>query len=609
MRNMSESTKNLFFTSLWFGLFAGVLEAVARTVPRFVSGWHPDSPIQILWIAPIFNLALILVLGTGLAVLNRITRVVNVRLALALFVAIVFFGVAFSLEVIGKLPSLILALGVGVQAGRSILGREQAIVRYLRHTLPFLLISAVMLAATGVAWPLWKESRLVAQLPPARQSEPNIILITADTLRADHVSTYGYARQTTPFLDRLAKDSAVFEAAFSNSSWTLPSHASIFTGQYPNVHQADWQQPLTSRYPTLAQALSAEGYLTAAFTANREYLTPEWGLDRGFTHFETFNGSAADYAVRTVYGKRLALNILPRLRFFDIPGRKTAAQVNQELLNWLDSSKKKPFFAFLNYMELHDPYLPEGAYSRRFSDQPCRGDLINFQFGVTFRRKPELTKAEIQREIDGYDGALAYLDSQLARLFTELKTRGLLDNTILIFTSDHGEAFGNHNLFGHGNSLFEETLHVPLLFHWPGRIPPRRIPGVVGLSQLPATLSQMLRPGSKPLFPGQSLAAVLKGANAEAGNFPVYADLRPGRFQGGPDFYPNSREGWSSLITDQWHLLLSDSGKTALYAWREDPDENHDLARDPAARQVLEQLMPQLRELQSLKGSEVHTTS
>ncbi len=594
MRNMSESTKNFFFTSLWFGLFAGVLEAVARTVPRFVPGWHTDSPIQILWIAPVFNLALFLVLGTGLAVLNRIIRVVNVRLALALFVGVVFFGVAFSLEVIGKLPSLILALGIGVQAGRSILGREQAIVRCLRYTLPLLLISALMLAATGAAWPLWNESRLIAQLPPARQSGPNIILITADALRADHVSAYGYPRQTTPFLDRLSKDSAVFEAAFSNSSWTLPSHASIFTGQYPNVHQADWQQPLTSRYLTLAQALSADGYLTAAFTANREYLTPEWGLDHGFTHFETFNGTVADYAVRTVYGKRLALNILPRIGFFDIPGRKRAAQVDEEFLHWLDSANQKPFFAFLNYMEVHDPYVTEAGYSTRFSDEPSRGDLINFQFGVTFRRKPNLSKAEVQREIAGYDGALAYLDSQIEHLFKELETRRLLDNTIVIFTSDHGEAFGNHNLFGHGNSLYKETLHVPLFFRWPGRIPAKRIPNVVGLSQLPATVMDLLGQ-PRASFPGASLAGFWNGKETQRVSFPVYADLRPGRFQGGPDFYPNSREGWSSLVTDEWHLLVSDGGRTELYAWRQDSDESHDLAADPAKQEVIKQLRDQMR--------------
>ncbi|MFB3905259.1 MAG: sulfatase [Acidobacteriota bacterium] len=590
---MSSHRKDLLITSLWFGLFAGILEAAAKTIPRLVPGWHTDSPIEILWIAPVFNLVLFLALGAGLAVVSRLIPAVNVRLALALFVAVIFFGVLFSLEVIGKFPSLILALGIGVQSGRSVLGREQIIIRSLRGTLPVLLISTLALAVTGAAWPRWRESRSVAQLPASRPG-PNIILMTADTLRADNLSAYGYSRQTTPFLDRLSQNSAVFEAAFANSSWTLPSHASLFTGRLPQEHQADWKQPLASRFPTLAQVLSAVGYLTAAFVANREYLTPEWGLNRGFAHFEILSETAADYAVRTVYGKRLALNLLPRLGYFDIPGRKRASQVNDEFLRWLDKSEHRPFFVFLNYMDVHDPYLTEAGYSTRFSHEPCTGDVINFQFGVTFRRKPNPSPAEIQREIDGYDAALAYLDSQLERLFNQLQARRLLDNTIVIFTSDHGEAFGNHNLFGHGNSLYREALHVPFLIYWSGRIPPRRLAKVVGLSQVPATVMDLLE-RQRSLFLGESLAPFLIRKEAEQTSFPVCADLRPGRFRNGPDFYPNSREGWSSLVTDDWHLLVSDRGKTELYAWRQDPDETRNLAADPAKQGVIEQLRQQLQ--------------
>jgi arylsulfatase A-like enzyme len=188
---------------------------------------------------------------------------------------------------------------------------------------------------------------------------------------------------------------------------------------------------------------------------------------------------------------------------------------------------------------------------------------------------------------------LAYLDDQLARLFGELQRRRLLDNTIVIFTSDHGEAFGNHNLFGHGNSLYLETLHIPLFFHWPGRIPARRISKIVGLSQLPATVMDLLNRSTR-VFPGESLAALWNGKEAGQASGPVYSDLRPGRFKDGPGFYPNSREGWSSLVTDRWHLLVSDSGRTELYAWREDPGENHDLAADPANREVIKKLRQQL---------------
>ncbi|RPJ59127.1 MAG: DUF229 domain-containing protein [Acidobacteria bacterium] len=601
---MSHTLRDFFTASLWFGLFAGIFEATARSLPRLVPGWHTDSPVEILWIAPAFNLALYLALGAVLMLLSRLIKAVNLRLALGLFVAVFLFGVLFSLDLIGRLPALILALGVGVQSRRSILGREKTFVKYLRYSLPLLVIVAVLLASTGLARHRWQENRRVAELPPPRQPGPNVILITADTLRADHLSAYGYARRTTPFLDRLAVNGVLFEAAFSNSSWTLPSHASMFTGRLPNMHGADWQAPLDSRYPTLAQALAAEGYVTAAFAANREYVTPEWGLGRGFTHFEVFNGSLADYAMRTVYGKRLALNILPRLGFYDIPGRTNAAQLNAGFLRWLDRSERKPFFAFINYMEAHDPYLTQPEYSTRFSAQPSRGDLINFQFGVAFRRKADLSDAEVQREIDGYDAALAYLDDQLDRLFDELETRGLLGNTIVIVTSDHGEAFGNHNLFGHGNSLYKETLHVPLIFYGPGRIPPgRRVSEVAGLSQLPSTVMDIIGRKPEAVFPGESMAPLWAGGDAAGKGSAVYADLRPGRFQGGPDFYPNSREGWSSIITHDWHLLTSDSGQTGLYAWREDPQETHDLAADPSKQEVIKRLQQELSTLRSNRAS------
>jgi arylsulfatase A-like enzyme len=340
--------------------------------------------------------------------------------------------------------------------------------------------------------------------------------------------------------------------------------------------------------------LTARGYVTAAFAANTAYVTPEWGLARGFSRFEVYGSSLADDAMRTVYGRKLALNVLPRIGYFDVPGRKRAADVNAEFLRWLDKIPDRPFFALLNYFDVHDPYLTAADYEARFATDVPRGDLVNFQFQPNvFRRKPTLSAGEIQTEIDGYDGCLSYLDAELGRLFAELAKRGLDRRTLVVLTSDHGESFGNHDLFGHGNSLYVETLHVPLILSWPQTIPSGvRVSGVASLHQIPATVLDLLGAGTAPL-PGRSLA---KRWTSEAGPDPgpVLSEVSPGRFKEGPPNYPTTAGGLRSLVTDRWHLILSESGHAELYAWREDRDEARNLADTPAGRQTIRELTQDL---------------
>jgi hypothetical protein len=276
-----------------------------------------------------------------------------------------------------------------------------------------------------------RERMAKSHLPPPVPGVPNVLFITLDTLRADHVSAYGYSRATTPNLDRFARQGVLFENAFSNASWTLPSHASMLTGRYPHDHRADWRQPMSADVPTLTELFAGKGYVTAAFAANTSYVSPEWGLGRGFSRFDVYGDSIVDDVVRTVFGRRLALNILPRVGYFDIPGRKRAARLDHEFLKWLDGVDHRPFFALLNFLDAHDPYLTEDPFQSMYSPTPARGDVINFQFQPDkFRRKPKPTTAEVQAEIDAYDGCVTYLDTQLGRLFGELA--GAVSSAILL---------------------------------------------------------------------------------------------------------------------------------------------------------------------------------
>jgi arylsulfatase A-like enzyme len=414
------------------------------------------------------------------------------------------------------------------------------------------------------------------------------------------VSAYGYARDTTPSLDALARRGVLFEHAFANSSWTLPSHASLLTGQLPPEHGADWLDAMRPDVLTLPEALAALGYRTAAFAANASYVAPEWGLGRGFARFDVYGASIAAAVSGTAHGRRLALNTLPRLGYFDIPGRKRASDVNREFLEWVDRGSSKPFFALLNYLDVHDPYLTTEPYQRRYSADPARGDRINFQFQPhRFRRTETLTPAEIRAELDAYDGCLAYLDARLGELFAAIADRDLDRNTVLIVTSDHGEAFGDHGLFGHGNSLYLEALRVPLIVRWTGRVPEGlRVGEPVGLERVAATVGDLLGQGpSRWSFPGASLA-VSWNRPAGAGPsqvWPVLSDVTGQPH--GPVGYPTTGRSLRSVITQDWHLIASSSGDMELFAWRTDPAEQVNLAQTAAGQAAIARLRPMLSDL------------
>lgn len=589
----------LLLVAAWFGVAAGLLEGITRSLLRGVSGFvYLNSP-DILWIAPAFNLTFFAGIAAAVCVpLYLWAAAPSAALVAAFFAWIAFSGLLLTLGKMSQSASLILSLGIAWQIGRRLQGREQQLLSFLRRTLLPLLIATAAIGAAGARWDGWHERSLLQALPAARAGAPNLLFITLDTLRADHLSSYGYERHTTPNIDRLARQGVLFERAIANSSWTLPSHASLFTGRLPHEHQADWLDPLDGTYPTVAEVLAAQGYATAAFAANTTYVTPEWGLARGFTRFDVYGSSLADDIGRTLYGKKLALNVLPRVGYFDIPGRKQAWQVNREFFGWMDgNNKERPFFAFLNYLDVHDPYLPVGADEAKLSERVPRGDLVNFQFQPSvFRRRPTLTAQEIETEVNGYDACLAYLDAQLGQLFEELAARGLEQNTLIVLTADHGEAFGNHDLFGHGNSLYIETLHVPLIFVWPGHVPAgKRIASTVSLHRLPATVLDLFGRAASPPFPGTSLAALWSSDGSDPPGDAVVSEVSPGRFKEGPPSYPTT-SGWlKSVVTDRWHLIRSQSGRTELYAWGDDREEARDLATTPAGQAVIpeiERLLP-----------------
>jgi arylsulfatase A-like enzyme len=420
-----------------------------------------------------------------------------------------------------------------------------------------------------------------ALVPP---DTPNILLIVIDALRSDHLSSYGYERSTTPTIDGLAEQGVLFETAFGTAPYTAPSHASLLTGRYPHEHGVQWiaRRPiLDNRYLTLPQALKARGYRTAAFSANRFWFTREQGFGRGFIHFEDNFRSLGDMAMRTFYGRKFEESIL-RWLFEDYPWRQQAKDINNSVVRWLQRNPEKPFFAFLNYFDAHDPYFPPQSYLSEFSALENPEGIIN---SYQNRYNPELTPQELQNEIDAYDGAISYVDDYIAQLLAEIRHLGLGDNLLVIITSDHGEAFGEHSTFTHTNSVYREEIQVPLILWHPGAIPAGvRVSPPVTNASLPATIMELISHGEQSLFPIQSLA-------------PLWKDLKPHpdlplplvemeHWPWMPENSPSSHGAMRSLISSDYHYIEHETLGTELYEWQKDPSESRNLA-DSSEGQVI----------------------
>src|SRR6266550_2349420 len=256
----------------------------------------------------------------------------------------------------------------------------------------------------------------------AQAAPSNIILITLDTTRADRMGFLGSSRGLTPNLDVLAKQCAVFTRAYAQEPLTTPSHAALLTGTYPQFnHVADFGAPLAKGLPYLPDVLRRRGYRTAAFVGAM-ILDPKGraapGFDRGF---DTYDAG---------FHKRRA----GEYRYSSVERR--AEDVVKHALAWLNKHPQGPFFLWLHFYDPHDPYDPPEPFKSRFASVP-------------------------------YDGEIAYADSAVGKLLSQLRTRGLYENSVIAVMADHGEALGEHGESTHGIFLYDETIHVPLLFKLP----------------------------------------------------------------------------------------------------------------------------------------------
>lgn len=293
------------------------------------------------------------------------------------------------------------------------------------------------------------------------EQRPNVILISIDSLRADHVGCYGYERPTTPNLDRFAAEGVRFNEHISSSSWTLPAHASLFTSVPDSVHgcvESDGVA-LSPRFTTLAERFKSAGYSTAGFYAG-PYLHGAFGLGQGFDEYRYVAEDAAEFGAAEV--KRWGLD--PRAHARTHKG-VTNPQVHDAASAWL-AKQDGPFFLFLHFWDVHYDFTPPAPWDTRFNPGytgPVTGE--NFFFDRSIR--PDMPGADRQQLLALYDGEVGWTDSFLGHLRGELEDLGLDGNTVLAITSDHGTEFFDHGGKGHRTTLYEELIRVPFVLWYP----------------------------------------------------------------------------------------------------------------------------------------------
>ncbi|HUK54988.1 MAG TPA: sulfatase [Candidatus Binatia bacterium] len=586
---------DLLILTASFGLLTGLVEGTALLLLQD-SRWAGETintllvPRGILYISPIADLVLFVILGFLAAGLCRISRGLLPAqfILLLIFMATGFDWLALGLDRVMNPPAIaVLTAGLSMVFLRIFWKRRAQLVGAARRALPVLAAIVVMLAA-GVQLVNRRVAKAAeAGLPPAPEGGANVLVVVMDTVRADHLSSLGYARATTPNLDRLAAQGVLFENAFSTSSWTLPAHASLLTGRYPFEHGAE-VKAYDGRYPTLAGAFESRGYRTGAFSANTYYFARQNGFDRGFLHFDGTFSNLSDAFMRTLYGRNLMI-VYEAAVHADLPGRKRADLVNARFLAWLGQDSSRPFFAVLNYFDAHDPYLPPRPFRGRFAGRQDVGGVLN---GWGMREVLE-RPSDVRDERAAYDGGIAYEDDRIGKLMGELRTRCLAENTLVVVVSDHGEFFGEHGLYLHKNALFLEGIHVPLLMVWPGHLPAgARIETPVTIARVPATVMGLMPGRGRQDFPGPSLEPLWRQSAAAEASPWILSELvantpPPG---GGAPLRTES------LLDARWHFIYSRGTAPQLYEWRKDLHEQNNLAGTGQGQHVVSAMMSCLQD-------------
>jgi len=402
---------------------------------------------------------------------------------------------------------------------------------------------------------------LMPEATPAPRVEParNVIVLLIDTLRADKLKPYNQrSRVRTPILDHVAEEGALFERAQAAENWTKPSCASILTGLSPLTHHANSDSArLPAGVTMLSEQLGSNGFRTAMFSANG-YVSDRFGFDQGWDHYTNY--------IRE--------------------NRSTvAANVFREAGDWIEHNKSQRFFTYIQTIDPHVPYDPPDEYLNMYYQGDYSGQVRNRMTADLLekakRSPPQVTFSpdDVRRLQALHDGEISYHDHELGAFIERLKSLGVWDNTLLVVVSDHGEEFNDHGSWGHGHSVYQELLHVPLIMRYPTSISAQRVSGVVSSMSIPATVTALTGVDDLPADEGVSLLPQMQGQT------PV-----------GPQvafsFFQDERR---VAATSRYKFILRGNLTSTLFDLQQDAGEHHqlDAGHAPVARRYMRILLGQ----------------
>ncbi len=580
------------------GLAAGLVELGLAVLPALLPQPHWPGMFHVsphwLWLKPLAGATVGATIAAAGALGHRaMPGIVTPRLVLWALVAVGLTSILLPYRgTIGGLSLLILAAGGALPTSHFLAKASQSAGRTRAMSAiatGLLLIAGLLLAYRGS-----NHSSAASRGAAAPSGAPNVVLIVLDTVRAPSLEPSDRGLDGLPNLSRLASGGVEFTQAIATSSWTLESHASLFTGLYPPQVFTDDRTPINFQTPfpdgpaVIAEVLGRRGYATGGFVANTNYADYEHGLDRGFDHYDDYPLRWSDFVASSALGL-MAMEKVRRAQGRPVPvGRRTASEINDAFLDWFDRQAGRPVFAFLNYFDAHDPYVPDPAFA---TGPPVENPMLN----PYYIYKPD----ELRGLKHAYDDCVRYLDHAVGRLSDALERRGQLASTVFVVTSDHGEHFGEHDLIAHGNSLYRHSLQVPLVIRYPPAIPAgMKIARPVSLRDVPATLLALTVVGAGTL-PGVSLSALWSGGGDRAVS-PVLSSLIIGKEPHGfaAKTWPVSRGSMRSVVADGLHFIVDGDGREELFDWARDVGQTRNLAQAPEYAEARRRLRAQLRAIE-----------
>lgn len=413
-------------------------------------------------------------------------------------------------------------------------------------------------------------------------NDANIILISVDSLRADHLSCYGYRRNTSPNVDLLANEGTLFTRTLSVTSWTLPAHLSMLTSLTPEALGVyGTHDGLDTQRSTLAEILRKNGYATAGFVS-APFLYSNYGYNQGFQHYD-------DFTVKFDTNK-------------DAQSGITSPALTAAIQKWLQKNHERRFFLFLHYWDVHYDYIPPSPYDKLFA-RKYRGAIDGRNFNLNPKIKRGMKQRDLAHVIALYDGEIAFTDFYIGKLISSLKELNVFDNSLIIFTADHGDEFLEHGGKGHRRTLYHEVLHVPLIIKFPAgaEFPKgKTVDAPASILDIMPTILSYLGLKTPPVSDGQELLSSLNGHRPNS-NRSLFASLQQDLYavqSGNLKFIANLK-----------------SFQNELYDLSNDPQEQHNLFReenhdkiDEHERILLNWLNKKRQKYQSLPRSQGNTS-